>query len=152
MEARSTNVVRINDEMKNMFSQSAKSMIATAQNNMIIHVNPENSSQPTQQQQQQQTAIGQPDLNNVNFNNAVFKKNMLSSAGQTTTVSTTVPPSMTAAAAVAMVDPTVEHSASMTFSDAYLMSDDLAQLQVVDDKSLVDSIKAKFEIKKYYVI
>lgn len=146
-EARSTNVVRINDEIKNLFSQSAKSMIATAQNNMVIHVN------PIDQQPSAPPQTGAPksnDLKNVNFSNAVFKKNMLQTttvAASSNYVSSSMPPENTNG----FLDPLEHSAASMTLNDGYL-SDDLAQMQIIDDKSLVDSLKAKFELKKYYVI
>lgn len=156
-EVRSTNVVRINDEVKNRFSQSAKSMIATAQNNMIIHVHPGSSDVNSAMSHSQQPQPPPPppldNMNNINFNNALFKKNitaptmnphyqqqqqqqkqqLLMQQNENNTV----------------IDP-LEHSASLTFNDAFL-SDDLAQLQVVDDKSLVNALCMKFEMKKYYV-
>ena len=147
-EVRSTNVVRINEEIKNRFSQSAKSMIATAQNNMIIQVNPGSSnaiSVPvTETEDDREHKKPSSDLNKINFNKALFKKNIVTSAvnaqsGQQTENNSVLDP--------------LEHStgsASLTMNDAFL-SDDLAQLQIIDDKSLVNALRMKFEMKKYYV-
>lgn len=162
--SRSTSVAKINDEMKNLFSHSAKSMIATAHNNMIIHVNPASSladGQPTIIPASKNVTAPQAPpmqsndtMNNINFNNAVFKKNIITQQ-QAQPPPTSYYPASTGYQQQQQQQQEMdqfEHSAaSLTFNDAYL-SDDLAQMQVVDDKSLVDSLKTKFEMKKYYVI
>lgn len=168
--SRSTSVAKINDEMKTLFSHSAKTMVATAHNNMIIHVNPTASIADGQQPVVSSKNVMAPQappnnnhqandvMNNINFNNAVFKKSIMTQQHQQQQQPQQTQPSSYYPATTVSgyhhqqdMDQFEHSAASLTFNDAYL-SDDLAQMQVVDDKSLVDSLKTKFEMKKYYVL
>ena len=96
---------------------------------------------PHQQQQQNELEIEQHQQKiNVNFSNAMFKKSMIAPG----------PPIMRDKVTASAPSP-LDNSGNMSFlNDAYL-SDDLAQLQIIDDKTLVNALKLKFDTKKYYV-
>lgn len=92
-------------------------------------------------QQQNEAEIEQHQQKiNVNFSNAMFKKSMIAPG----------PPIMRDQVTASAPSP-LDNSGNMSFlNDAYL-SDDLAQLQIIDDKTLVNALKLKFDTKKYYV-
>lgn len=75
---------------------------------------------------------------NINFNNAIFNKNFVQ-----------MQPQAAHNESVNDTDMTV-FSNNITTSDANL-NDDLSLLPVIDEKTVLTSIKAKFEMRKYYV-
>lgn len=186
------NAIRINDEIKTLFSKSAKTMISTHNNtnNTVINVQQSNLAPPNEvpqtatvmipssgalQQQQQHISNKMMVVNNnnvvdpiqqqhVNNNNMMASKKIVAPPPPPAPSSSLQQPHQQhqqqiyqhrgvsdSNGAAAVVDPMLEHSASVTFNDAYL-SDDFSQLQIIDDKSLLNALKTKFEMKKYYVI
>ena len=87
--------------------------------------------------QQFHTSNSHKDENiNVNFKNAVFNKNFI--------------PMQVMHNESVDTDVTV-FSNNISTSDVHL-NDDLSLLPVIDDKTLLSSLKAKFEMRKYYVM
>jgi hypothetical protein len=74
---------------------------------------------------------------NVNFANAVFNKHFVN-VPQTNHNDSTLP------------DVSV-NSVNLSSAGETSLSDDLSSMPVIDDKSLLASLKAKFEARKYYV-
>ena len=87
----------------------------------------------------------QRDNINVNFSNAVYNKNFLS----------LLPPSQQQLhdnnGANEMTHENTLFSNNVSTSDVENLSEDLSMLPVIDDKTLLSSLKAKFEMRKYFV-
>ncbi|CAF0706559.1 unnamed protein product [Brachionus calyciflorus] len=77
-----------------------------------------------------------PNLNNVNFNNAIFNKNFIPMQNLTH-------------------NETTDHTDTPTFNsnlnttDVYI-NDDISLLPIIDDKTILSTIKAKYEMSKFY--
>ena len=105
----------------------------TSKNNLIYtNVNPAKISS---QQYNNGSSNKDDNMNNVNFKNAVFNKNFI--------------PMQVMHNESVDTDVTV-FSNNISTSDVHL-NDDLSLLPVIDDKTLLSSLKAKFEMRKYYV-
>ena len=164
----------VNQEMKSLFKQvvnnNNNNETNSDTNNNTITLNVVHGKQ---QQQQQQTATGiatasnsliytsvnpakivthKPsnanllarDNFNVNFNNAVFNKNFTSQQQQQQQQQQQHNDS------AEMTHDVTLFSNNISTSDVHL-SDDLSMLPVIDDKTLLSSLKAKFEMRKYFV-
>jgi hypothetical protein len=120
--------------------------MATAASNSLIY-----AKVSTGQQQQQSSKPSNVNLLrnvndnnniNVNFNNAVFNKNFIPLQHYQQQQQHNESAEMTH-------DVTL-FSNNISTSDVHL-SDDLSMLPVIDDKTLLSSLKAKFEMRKYFV-
>lgn len=121
----------INKEMKSLFTNNNRSG-SNNQNIAIIDTSMVNQTILDQKQQQQ---------SHVNFNNAIFNKNFIplqtitSNIGHNETHSDSETPTF---------------NSNLNNTDVYL-NDDISLMPVIDDKSLLSTLKAKFEMRKFYV-
>lgn len=113
----------VNKEMKSIFSQVSKSALAAADPTSEINNNATININTTSDKN-----------NNYNNSNVVINKNYL--------------PMQTFNNESVETDSTFYNSNLVT--DVYL-TDDLSLLPMIDDKTLLTTIKAKFENRKYFV-
>lgn len=75
-------------------------------------------------------------LDNINFSNAVFNKNFIQMQNFTQNETGDFEPNT--------------FNSNLNTTDAF-MSDDLSLMPLIDEKSILSSIKSKFEMRKFYV-
>lgn len=115
----------VNKEIKNLFNQeSTKSR--PSQNIAII-----DSSMYTGPNHQKQT-----NLENVNFNNAVFNKNFIPMQNMTHNETSD--------------SDTPTFNSNLNTTDVFV-NDDISLLPIIDEKTILSTLKAKFEMRKFYV-
>lgn len=130
----------LNKEMKSLFNnhnnqntsnpKTSNNGLSTTQNiaiinNSSIHNNTSNHQNDNDNRQ----------MNDINFNNAIFNKNFIP---------------MQAIHNDSSESETPTFNSNLNTTDVYL-NDDVSLLPVIDEKSLLSTLKAKFEMRKYYV-
>jgi len=116
---------------------------ATAASNSLIYAKvstdqQQQSSKPSHVNLLRATTTDNNNIN-VNFNNAVFNKNFIP-----------LQQYQQHNESAEMTHDVTLFSNNISTSDVHL-SDDLSMLPVIDDKTLLSSLKAKFEMRKYFV-
>lgn len=110
----------INKEMKNLFNQEPRAR--SASQNIAVIDNTMNT--PSNH------------LDNINFNNAIFKKNLIPLQNFTQNETGDFEPHT--------------FNSNLNNTDVFL-SDDISLMPIIDEKSILSTIKSKFEMRKFYV-